>query len=96
MNTDLIKMQDNLVCTIEEYREIHVKNICGSTKTFLVPKNTRISSFKYMVQDVFGHPYEYVFLIFAGKKLVNDRTIEDYRLCSGCTLQLIWKYEKSG
>ena len=48
-----------------------------------------IADLKAMIEDKVGHNEEYVRLLFAGKPLEDDRTLEDYSIHADSTLHMV-------
>ena len=76
---------------LERYIQIFVKSQTGKTLNLKVEPRSSIADVKTEIQDNNGIPAELQHLFFDGNEMVDSRTLYDYRINKGSTLDLILK-----
>ena len=68
---------------------LYVKTLHGKTITLRCDLSDTVELVKLQIEEQSGIDVENQRLIFAGKHLENNRTLNDYHLSNNCTVHLV-------
>ena len=71
------------------FMQIFVKTLTGKHITLEVEPTDRIEDVKAKIQESEGIPSDQMWLIFAGKRLEDHNTLQDYAIQKDTTLRLM-------
>ena len=69
--------------------QIFVKNLTGKSIPFDVQPSDTIQTIKQRIHDKEGIPVDQQRFVYAGKELVDDRTVADYNILTDSTVHLV-------
>ena len=69
--------------------QIFISTLTGKTVTIVVRKDDSVKNLKEKVQDREGIPSDQQRIVYAGKELLDHKTLSDYDISKDATLHLV-------
>lgn len=76
--------------------QLHVKTLTGRQQTFNFEPNAKVSDVKNALQEREGIQADQIRLIFAGKQLSDEKTLEDYSVVPGSVVHMVLQLRGGG
>ncbi len=77
-----------LVC-INASLQIFIKTLTGRKQAFNFEPENQVLAVKQALQEKEGIQVDQIRLIFSGKQLSDDRTLESYAIAAGATIHMV-------
>ncbi|CAI5746247.1 unnamed protein product [Peronospora destructor] len=69
--------------------QIQIKTLTGRKQTFNFESDNTILHVKQALQEKEGIQVDQIRLIYSGKQLADDKTLEDYNVAAGGTIHMV-------
>lgn len=69
--------------------QITIKTLSGKKQGFNFEPQNRVREVKEALQEKEGIQVEQIKLIYSGKQLADDMTLESYNINAGCTIHMV-------
>lgn len=69
--------------------QITIKTLSGKKQGFNFEPQNRVREVKEALQEKEGIQVEQIKLIYSGKQLADDMTLESYNISAGCTIHMV-------
>ena len=69
--------------------QIQIKTLTGRQQTFNFENTAKISEVKHALQEREGIQVDQIRLIFGGKQMADEKTLEDYNVLPGSVIHMV-------
>jgi ubiquitin-like protein Nedd8 len=92
----LIRLQPTIIIGKTNIYQIFIKTLTGRKQAFNFEPENQVLAVKQALQEKEGIQVDQIRLIFSGKQLSDDRTLESYTINAGATIHMVLQLRGGG
>ena len=77
------------ISNVSKYNQIFIKTLTGRKQAFNFEPENQVLAVKQALQEKEGIQVDQIRLIFSGKQLSDDRSLESYNINAGATIHMV-------